>query len=87
MRATWTTGLGKQEASEIKKDFLQSVHLRKRLTDILTSRIESSRVNSISPDKYDSPSWAYIQADNVGFERALREVINLLESSSLKESK
>lgn len=87
MRTTWTAGLNKQQSEELKKDFGQSVFLRKRLTDMLESRIKSAREKSISPDMYSSPSWAHIQADNVGYERGLREIINLLDSESLKDIK
>lgn len=84
MRTVWTAGLKGNELSEIKKDFAQSIYLRKRLTDILQGRIESTREKLVSSDTYMSPSWAHLQADGVGYERALREVINLLESESLK---
>lgn len=85
MRTTWFSGLSKDEKAEIKKDFLSSLQLRKRLVYIAKSRIESAREKTVSADMYNSPSWAYVQADNVGYERAMREIINLLESNGLKD--
>jgi len=35
----------------------------------------------LSPNKaqYDSPNWAYQKADDIGYRRALEEIIGLLE--------
>lgn len=85
MKTIWTSGLSKDKASELKADFIHSVYLRQRLSEILQNRIESARDAVVSSSRYESPSWAYIQADNIGYERGLREIISLLDSNSLKE--
>lgn len=79
MKTSITKGLSEQEASEIKVEFVRAAHLRKRIIKLLEEKYDSERKNSLTKERYESPSWAYIQADAVGYERALREVISLLE--------
>lgn len=78
MKTTITKGLTEEETKEISMEFISSVYLRKRLISVLEDRISSARQVTISSSSYDSPSWAYSQADNNGYERGLREVISLL---------
>jgi hypothetical protein len=78
MKTSWKAGLNKDEAAEIEQDFISSAHLRKRLSDILNDKINAKRTETLSKDLYQNPSWAYLQADAVGYERALNEVISLL---------
>jgi hypothetical protein len=33
----------------------------------------------ISKNSYDSPNWAALQADGIGYERAINEIIALLK--------
>lgn len=79
MKSTWVKGLTQEQETELRKDFVGSVILRKRLTDILTQKAELSRNESTAKDGYASPNWAYLQADARGYERAILEVISLLE--------
>lgn len=79
MKTTWTAGLKEQEKKEVVEDFKASPALRARLTHLLTKKIDSERSSALAKTSYDSPSWAYLQADTNGYERALREVISLLE--------
>ena len=64
---------------EERKTFLVSVksasHVLERLAEILSERVEADAKSS--KDDYHSPSWAYRQADKVGYARAMREVIDL----------
>jgi hypothetical protein len=79
MKTVWTAGLTPEQTTEIKKDFVGSAILRKRLTAILEGKTSSSRDASMTKDGYANPNWAYLQADARGYERALSEVISLLE--------
>lgn len=68
---------GEQE----KKDFLAGYSglktiLEDSLERVIRSKLDASTKSS-SAD-YESPSWAYRQADKVGYERALVEVLALL---------
>lgn len=85
MKTVWTKGLNEQQKEEIRGAFVGSANLRSRLTHLLNEKIQSRRKDSIGVDKYDSPGWAYLQADTVGYERALNEVISLISSDSVEK--
>ena len=86
MKLTWTKGLSAQEKDELSKDFVSVPALRARLIGILNEKIVTTRRTVTGREMYDSPSWAYVQADAVGYERALREVISLFESNSVEKN-
>lgn len=79
MKTILTAGLDEQKKKEVTQDFVGAVALRAQLSKVLEGKIASNRKDTFSKDAYASPSWAYLQADNVGYERALREVISLIE--------
>jgi hypothetical protein len=79
MKTTWTKGLTPEQTTELRKDFVGAVILRKRLQSLLDAKATLSREASMSKDAYTNPNWAYLQADARGYERALSEVISLLE--------
>jgi hypothetical protein len=78
MKSTWTKGLTPEQMIELKKDFVGSVILRKRLQQIIEDKLKSSRNVGMAKETYGNPSWAYLQADSKGFERALSEIISLI---------
>jgi hypothetical protein len=82
MKTAWTKGLKKDEAIHIEERFAASSLLRKRLTDILETKVKSDEVNILSKDRYTDPSWAYRQADHIGYKRAIYEVLSLLNESN-----
>jgi len=79
MKLTWTKGLSKDKADEVRRDFEASAIMRGRLKDILEERVRISYEDSRSKDAYQSPSWAYLQADARGYERAISEILSLIE--------
>lgn len=79
MKQSWTTGLDKEVAVGIRQAFKECLLIRKRLTEILENKSQSSVRASHSKDGYECTNWAYKQADARGYERALREIIELLE--------
>lgn len=60
-----------------KKDVAASEKVLDRLREICYNKIkvESSLVD------YNSPSWAYRQADQLGYNRALKEIMELITLS------
>lgn len=81
MNSAWTKGIrkGSQEAVDVEGAYASSAFIRRRLVAILKAFEEeelSARLRSVD---YDSPSWAYRQADSVGYARALRKVASILE--------
>jgi len=78
MKTTWTKGLNVGDAEEIRQSYAASGRLRQRLTEILKSKANSRREKSLSEESYVSPNWAYQQADAIGYERAIFEIISLI---------
>lgn len=81
MKQSWISGLDEQAAKDIKGDFKSSLLVRKRLIAILEDKYAEADTVSLSTDEYKSPSWAYKQADLVGYKRALRLVQSLLKDT------
>jgi hypothetical protein len=82
MKTVLTKGLPKEKAEELEQDFRASAFLRERLSAILTQKVDALRREIRQKDMYQSPSWAYVQADYIGYERAIFEVISLISSTS-----
>jgi hypothetical protein len=80
VKINWTKGLVGEEKEEMKRLFLSNAFFRKRAQLLVQDKIDTIRQKNITETAYDSPNWALKQADAVGYERALQEVINLLES-------
>lgn len=69
----------KEDKEEIKGQFIAALRLRMQLIEVIKDKINSAETSAITPEGYDSPSWAYRQADLIGYKRALLEIISLLE--------
>lgn len=82
MKTVWTAGLDKQEAAEIIAAFNASGRLRERLATMLRSRIDAKRKDVISTTSYEKASWPLYQADAIGYERAVEEIISLILSKN-----
>lgn len=80
MKTAWTKGLDAEKKEEMKRDFQAASLLRERLRQLLLEKSEVRRKKGISEDSYVNPNWVYLQADAVGYQRALEEVISLLEA-------
>ena len=78
MKTVWTKGLDKEHINELRGDFTSSLVTRKRLEVLLSGKISDALKGTRTKDGYDCPNWAYKQADSVGYQRALHEVISLL---------
>ena len=79
MKLNWTKGLSGDAKKDVVQEYASSSNLRKRLEVLLQEKQSSSQKAIISKDAYDSPNWAFKQADAVGYQRALEEVISLLK--------
>ena len=74
MKLAWTKGLSAEAKEAIRKEFEASGLLRERVNTIIQDKINSARKESTLKSSYDNPNWAYLQADLVGFVRALEEL-------------
>ena len=84
MKTSWTSGLNPELSSEMKREFTSSSLLRERLTKLLNDKIETRRKLSRNIDSYDKASWPYLQADSIGYERALIEIISLISTKDVE---
>lgn len=80
MNSLWTKGIkrGSQDALDIKGDFDTSLGARKRLVEMLEIMLKEESNAKISDAAYDNPSWAYKQADSIGYIRAIRRLQKVL---------
>lgn len=77
MKSSMIKGLSTEEKAAFKILFDKSLLLRLRYKDVLTEKLRVSRDKSEAKDGYDSPNWALTQADQIGYNRAISELINL----------
>ena len=82
MKIRWTKGLNKQLASDIREGYKEALVLRRRLSQMLLDIIEEKRKVQVTESFYDNPNWAYLQADKAGYERALRDVLELISEEN-----
>jgi len=78
MKKSWITGLDEHDEKELRGDFASSQVTRKRLAKLLEDKAKVAHDNSIAKEGYDIPNWPYKQADHIGYQRALKEVIDLI---------
>lgn len=78
MKHSLTAGLEAQRATEIETEFQSSAMLRRRLVELLEGKQTVMLHKRRKEDAYDSSNWAYLQADGVGYERAISEIIALI---------
>lgn len=78
MQRRWTQGLEGQVKTDILQFYKESSVLRKRLQSMLTDIIDEKRAGSTLESHYDNPNWAFLQAHRHGYERALRDIIELI---------
>lgn len=78
MKTAWKKGLEEDSKQELTLQYNASYVIRDRLTTMLLEKIRVAQKGSLSSDAYNCPNWSLKQADNVGYQRALQEVISLL---------
>lgn len=77
MKTVWLHGLDDQKVSDLKQRFKECIIVRKRFFELVIKMIEEGRKESSSKAMLDSPNWALQQADRMGYERALRDMLEL----------
>jgi hypothetical protein len=78
MKQSWTSGLNKELATDVRTNFRESLVVRRRLVKMLNDKINASTKEGRSKLLYDNPNWALLQADQRGYERAFAEIIELI---------
>jgi hypothetical protein len=79
MKQSWTSGLNKELAVDVRANYKESLVVRRRLVKMLTDKINASSKEGRSKLLYDNPNWALLQADQRGYERAFAEIIDLID--------
>ena len=77
MKTVWTSGIEKDAKDEMKQAYGAATLLRKRLASLCQDKIDGAF--TLNTDEYDCPNWVYKQADTIGYQRALKEVLSLIE--------
>ncbi len=78
MQTKWFSHLPRDKQEDFKKLVLGSQKVLDRLREICYNVNQNREVPTAD---YDSPSWAYKQADRNGYLRAYREIYDLLDLS------
>ena len=78
MKTCWTQGINKELAIDITQNYKESLVMRRQLVNILNSKIEQNRKEESSKSLFDNPNWALLQSNKMGYERALRDIIELI---------
>lgn len=71
----WFLGIPESEKESLSELIRNSTILLGQLTKVIEAEIEQN--DSLSAADYDSPSWAYRQADRNGALRVLRNLLKL----------
>lgn len=79
MKKNIILGLTETQEKDVRQEFQTSTNLRARFVQMLSEKREYAVKQKISDTAYDSPNWAYKQADLVGYLRALEEISELLK--------
>ena len=78
MKTSWTASVkDKQLKEDITSSFKASTVIRRRLKEMLEKKF--SNAVDLTKEGYESPCWALKQADAVGYQRALKEIVSMLE--------
>lgn len=82
MQTRWFKGLDKQAEADLRVGLLASINVLTRMETLLHEELEASQATQCSKDLYDSPSWAYQQADSIGQQRAFRKILRLISQET-----
>lgn len=75
MKSAW---FQKCKTKEEKESVKQSIMSQREPLDRLKEILEPMLKDTVPSTDYDSPSWAYKQADRNGFNRALTTVLEMI---------
>lgn len=78
MKTDWWKHLPENQRAERKEIVEKSKLMREATKDLVERKLKDLDANQVSKSNYDSPSWPMLQADYIGYRRALLEMIDLL---------
>lgn len=71
-------GIKRDEVEKYKQYLIHNKELLDRIVGILKNKVQTSSNEMRSQVAYDKASWPYYQADQLGYQRALTEMVNIL---------
>lgn len=75
----WTANLPTPEAkAEFELRITNSADVLQRMGQIVKEDLRASLASTRREDAYNMPNWAYFQADQVGYQRALHRILELI---------
>lgn len=80
MITSWTDGVDETRQTEIKQNFKEAAVMRRRLVELLQKKIATNVIDTRQKVNYEKPSWPYQQADAHGYQRAIAEIIELVQN-------
>lgn len=79
MISAWTKHLSDEDEKQRFKNAIQGSKLvLNRLQALMDEMKTDTEALKLSTKLYDSPSWAYIQADANGYERCLKQISKII---------
>lgn len=79
MKVDWFKDLPRDQQEERKAMVRTAAPTLKVLRNIIKKRLTELESNKVNPANYDSPAWAYMQADINGSMRELTKLVELLD--------
>ena len=75
--------MDKEGARDVRASYIQALVFRKRAIEVTNKKIETLRKASCKKDLHNEQGdWALRMADSMGYERALRDFIIMLDDKS-----
>jgi hypothetical protein len=79
MKTSLLAALDADQKKSFTQEWRASAFMRRELISFLnTKKVEKERSFMRSRENYESPSWALMQADSIGYLRAFEEIISIL---------
>lgn len=79
MHVYWASHLQGDAKKEFEELVKRNTILLRRLAEIIKRKIDTANKASINKEGYQDATWAFKQADHVGYVRALSEVLQLVD--------
>lgn len=71
-------GIKEEDKENFKERLIHNKDLLDRIVGVLRDKAHAANKKAAAELSYESPSWAYYQADKLGYNRALGEMIAIL---------
>ena len=77
MKKSWTAGLDERDTLDVEDSYRASTVLRRRLEQLCLDK--AAATFKLSRSDYNCPNWQMLQADAIGYNRAIEDIISLIK--------